>query len=47
MIWGSISLYRVSPLIYMECRQGSIKYIDFLLDGLPPFASDVFGEGQR
>ena len=31
----------------MECRQDSIKYVDFLRDGLLPFASEVFREGQR
>ena len=47
MVWGAISLYGVSPLIYMEGKQDSIKYVDVLSNGLLPFASEVFGEGQR
>ena len=47
MIWGAISLYGVSPLIFMDGRQDSSKYCQVLRDGLLPFASGVFGEGQK
>ena len=47
MVWMAISLYGVLPLIYMECTQDSINYVDVLGNGLLPFASEVLGEGQR
>ena len=46
MVRGAISLYEVTPPKYMEGRQDSINYVDVLRNGLLPFASEVFGEGQ-
>ena len=47
MIWGPISLYGVSPLIFMDGRQDSTKYCEVLRDGLLLFAAEVFGEGHN
>ncbi|CDF33089.1 unnamed protein product [Chondrus crispus] len=47
MVWGAISLYGVSPLIFMDGREDSIKYVGVIRSGLLPFASEVFGEAQR
>ncbi|CDF33332.1 unnamed protein product [Chondrus crispus] len=46
MVWGAISLYGVSPIVFMDGRQDSTKYVDVLRHGLLPFSSEVFGEGQ-
>lgn len=42
MIWRAISLYGVSPLIFMDGRQDRSKYYEVLRDGIIPFAADVF-----
>lgn len=47
MIWGAISLYGVSPLVFMDNSQESSKYCQVLTEGLLPFAAEVFGEGQN
>ena len=45
MIWGAISLYGVSSLIFMDGRQDSTKFCECLRDGLVPFGAEVLSVG--
>ncbi|CDF36453.1 unnamed protein product [Chondrus crispus] len=47
MVWGAVSLYGVSSMMFIDGKQDSKKYVDILRHGLLPFAAEVFGEEQR
>lgn len=44
MISGAISLFRVSPLVFIDWRQDSTKHCELLRTRLLSFASEVFGK---
>ena len=47
MIWSFISLYGVSPLLFMDGYQGSTKYCECLRARMLPFAAEVFRDGHN
>ena len=47
MVWGGISPYGVSPLVFLNANQDSRKYCETLDKALLPFAAEMYGEMEK
>ncbi|CDF35348.1 unnamed protein product [Chondrus crispus] len=47
MVWGAISPYGVSPLVFLNGNQNSGKYCETLDKALLPFAAEMYGEMEN
>lgn len=46
MVWGPISFYGLSPIMFLERKKDFKKYCQTLQAGLMPWSAEVFGESQ-